>query len=409
MPALAARGDWRLGALCGAIFIARSAVRFTHAQRSVLVARDPSSLYALCFRGKAKTAGSRPAFRYSIPTAPLSAVGSGAVGAPQGSGSAASAAAMDILWTNWIRCRASDPALNSIVVDFRTGNALSMATFHNVLRELAVECDACTDAHNLTSKGCRMVQPTLCDIRGADWGERLAVGNWTEAQGSGAPMLGKRSVIPARYQGSREQTAAFAKLFQWRLLTDALGDHASRKGAGVPLDWDGVRAYVQRTPADSVAAIVAESMEGTTLTPAPGCEGLAADARGRRFAVPTLPERKAEGAAAASAAGKTAEPAAEEESSSDSSSDSSSASSASAGVDMSCMFVHRAAATAVVHFEADGMPNVPQCYSGIGKELQMPVVRGQGLRRMLDTGRSICEKCLARASPEVRRLAARLE
>ena len=101
-----------------------------------------------------------------------------------------------------------------------------MHTFHATIREIAAECGAAENPELMTSKGFRMAHPTLADLRGAQWHERLALGNWKEA--AGARPDHRLSVIPARYQGHRDLSAAFLKVFQWQLLNSLLVMHRSK-------------------------------------------------------------------------------------------------------------------------------------------------------------------------------------
>ena len=105
-PALRDNEDWRLGAVYGAAYIARSSVRYEHMQRSCLVSRSGAAVWAECYRGKAGTSRRSVAFRHCAPRVSLDQT---------------KRDILDDFWSMWNRFKASNPGLSALVLDARTG------------------------------------------------------------------------------------------------------------------------------------------------------------------------------------------------------------------------------------------------------------------------------------------------
>ena len=346
-PILQERHDWRLGILLGALFIARSCTRFAHMQRAELRERSTHSVWALCYRGKAGGKRGRPAFRFCAPRMPLLAN---------------TPSPVDMLWCLWAQMRARHgSSCNYLIMDACSGNAVSMSTFHACLRELAIESAAASTPEFLTSKSCRMVHPTLCDLRGADWGERMAVGCWTDCPD--ATKHGRHSIIPILYQGDREASAAFVKVLNFAMLRSCLQQHRERHSgldAVPPLLWSGLRKYIgddilakakQEATAKFNDEDMLEAMDGVPLEPK------------RSFGIKPHPVLTP----------STSAEAAKEAPQEDTSPADGSATDAdvTSSEDVELTWIHRDSYTSVLHIESD-VECVPWCWAASGKALKGP-------------------------------------
>ena len=386
--------DWRAGALYGAIYISRSVVRFAHMQRSVLQARSCHSLHASCFRGKSGPGGARPAFEHTAPRAPLSLTG---------------ASIMDRYWNLWKKWRQErGSALSFMIIDGSTGNALSMATFHQAVRELVVEAGAAADAQLVTSKGARMVQITIAELRNADWSERLILGNWAETPGSAGGRGANANLIPARYSGDKSNSAAFLKLMQLLLLRAMFEAHFKHhralidKGEAVPpLTWATARSRLQEIEIKDVTIAAAAQLESAAPREhMPGVE----QPKTRSFVVEprthaTLTEafkqyKESKRPASEAPAAESSEAPTDTESDRDENTSDTGSALETESLHWIC---RRSPASAVIHLEGEAV-GVPLCYSGAGTTLKQPYNRGQGVEGLRDLSRGLCQKCLTRVS-----------
>ena len=373
LPQLQQSEDWRLGALLAASYIARAAVRFAHIQRSSLVQRDAACVHAVCFRGKSRR--SRPAYKHACPRV--------------ASFTDSCIEPIDVLWDLWNRFRRLHGAkFCYLAFDARTGNALSMATFHSAIRELAEMAKATTSTGLITSKGFRMMQPTLADVRSADWGERLAIGNWSEGP-TAKPQLSGRSVIPARYQGCRDASAAFTKAFQWAILGHAYQAHLTRHVDDLetpPFTWDCCRIHIQRMDFAEHLESIAEKLNTK--------EELAQDAdpqiQARRFHIEPGNARTTAQSEAPDGCDPSTSPASDSDASESSLSNVSS-------VDAAVPWVHRQVPGAIVHIEIEGSPGVPWCHWRSMKPLASDSIRGIGIAALVSQDHQICRSCAKQA------------
>ena len=259
-----------------------------------------------------------------------------------------------------------------------------MATFHSCLRELALESAAATTPQFLTSKSCRMLHPTLCDVRGADWGERMAVGNWTECPN--VAQHGRHSTIPVRYQGDREASAAFVKILHLMVLRACVARHSERhSGASEvpPLLWSGIRRYISDV-------VVAEAKEGTAecfsdeevCEVMEGVQAVPKRSFGIRPRSPPAGDQEMELEDTSPADGTASEA---EVTSSD---------------DINLNWIHRDGLASVLHIESE-LECVPWCRAASGSSFKAPTVRGVGLRNLADEGRTVCQLCIARMPEQV--------
>ena len=326
-------------------------------------------------------------------------------------------------------------------MDANSGAYLSMGTFHHTIRELVIEARAAEDACLVTSKSFRMFGVTLADVRGADWSERLALGNWCEVPGGSAGGQRKQNVIPVRYSGDRENSAAFVKLMQVNLVRTAYEVHITKFDEGLrqgkvetlaPLTWTIVRSILPGI----------DAIELTTKVTATMCASTAREAMlgvkqpvVRAFSIPDNAARthvsaensiheylakkqlqgskpsqdQSEGEAQAQlpidlgrGRGKATPPPDDDEDEDENSSDTDSTVS-----EDKIVWIHRNLPKAPVHLESN-LDDVPVCYFKAGTQLKKPFARGDGLAGLAKPDRPVCMKCLAgissRTAAAVRRL-----
>eukprot|EP00971_Amphidinium_carterae_P066566 1318206-Amphidinium_carterae.1 len=190
------RRDWRWSALAGALAMAYACVRFQHVQRSWPIMRSSSTVTFVAARGKVHQDGVRGAFCWHCPRF-------GPLGAPVG----------EALWELWLQFRPTVEHRVGLIVEADAGVLLGMQPFVEVCRDIlhAVVADR-ADADMFTSYSLRRFAPTLCDVRGAPWHERLAMGGWREQVADQQQRQQQRNLMPARYSGQREQLEAEVKL-----------------------------------------------------------------------------------------------------------------------------------------------------------------------------------------------------
>ena len=199
VPVMKEKGDRRLGALLGCYFTAGATTKFAHMQRSAFIGWDKLFAHAYCYREKPGHQRGRPAFKHACSRESLSGGSS----------------IIDMPWDmRHELCSRKGERLTYLIPDHTTGNAFSQVTHHGAFREVAGIACATKTPWLLTSNGLQMVPPTCCDVRMAPWKERMAVGNWREAPGASAASGQRKSVIPIRYSGRRDQMALFVKLLQ---------------------------------------------------------------------------------------------------------------------------------------------------------------------------------------------------
>ncbi len=268
---LEARNDWRLGAVLGAVLMSAACVRFRHLQRSSLALITPTMMCGRCYRGKARVRGVRPAFEWRTPTVTLTDV-----------------PCVWMLWERWnAKARLYPDGLHSVVLDFSSGQILSLAAFHGAIRSVAEEFNLTTSPESITSYSFRRFQPTLADVRLAPHEEKMAIGGWREqcatAEGRG-PI--QRSSMPARYADRRAETEAAVKCFQLKLARACSAQ--CRTVAGSPLTWDVIRTWyaeVQPVLVDDLRRQAADAavLKRLEMSVAAGAESFAERVKARSF------------------------------------------------------------------------------------------------------------------------------
>jgi len=356
--------DWRKGAIYGCMLQARSTVRFAHLQRSTLCSMDGVSINAYCERGKRTTRRGREGFKFSVPLL-------------------GPADPLRSFWENWNQHKETNPGLRGLVIDTVSGVTMSMNTYHDALRELAIQ-EKLVDkdsASLLTSKSARMTNITMADVAAADWSDRCALGDWRESPGA-APNTA-RSIVPIRYQGARDQSALFVKLFYVVAL-----ERCINKGART---WDDVRAkWYADSGEELIKLYIANRMaEAADKKKAVGyCEG----ENRKQFIVPDHDG-----------------PQSQEEASDNSSEISSLGSDGSESDQDITINILSPLGTALTpfHLAEEDEPDVPLC--GV-KEFVRPMNRSSSLRAAVESGRFACRKCLRKSTDNVREyIAAREE
>ena len=392
-PALREKNDWRLGALYGAVLIARSSVRYAHLQRSVLVSRDENAFWSECYRGKSNTGRGRAAFRHCCPR-------TGLCDGPD---------VLDGFWEMWNRHKTTNPDLSAMVLDANTGLALCMQTFHEAVRELAILADSCTEdsAKMLTSKSFRMVQVTMCDVREADYAERCAVGDWKGAPRGQSVTFGKRSLVPFRYQGAKEQTAIFTKALQLKALKEICNKHSLKAGSESPVTWDVVRrewldiatVVLQKGIADAIA-------RATTPIIAIGAESKAVKAP-KSFVIPAKKMHECLAGYDSSESEGEAIEGDKNDNVGEGDTDSSEDSGGESGEDMALVCLVPDDPRTPFHIESELGNGIPACRL----KSHAPFARGfqqyASLRAAFDTGKALCKSCLKNSGADVKAFAAR--
>ncbi len=268
---LEARNDWRLGAVLGAVLMTAACIRFRHLQRSSLALITPTMLCGRCYRGKARVRGVRPAFDWRAPTATLTNV-----------------PCAKMLWERWnAKARLFPDGLQSVVMDFSSGQVLSLAAFHGAIRSVAEEFNLTDSPDTITSYSFRRFQPTLADVRLAPHEEKMAIGGWREqcSTAEGRVTM-QRSTMPARYADRRAETEASVKCLQL-MIARACSVQCRRDGA-VPITWDVFRTWyseIQAADVDGFRKQAAEAivLKRSEMVVAAGAESFAEKVKARSF------------------------------------------------------------------------------------------------------------------------------
>eukprot|EP00971_Amphidinium_carterae_P312320 6207624-Amphidinium_carterae.1 len=141
----------------------------------------PSWLLDSAARGKVHYDGVRGAFCWHCPRF-------GPLGAAVG----------EALWALWLHFRPHADHRVGLIVEAQTGVLLGMQQFVAVCRDalLPIVADR-SDADMFTSYSLRRFAPTLCDVRGAPWHKRLAMGGWREQPADQQQRQQARNLMPA--------------------------------------------------------------------------------------------------------------------------------------------------------------------------------------------------------------------
>ena len=315
---------------------------------------------------------------------------------------------MDELWRLWNEmCEKEGGTMYGIVRNWSTGESMSLQAYHNVLREVVVEKNilAAECTSELTSYSLRRVQATGADIWGAPWSLTVALG-WKsaglrESSKADGPSEGD-SLMPLTYAGRRDDSEEFGKVMLVRILREAFYE-GLRRDSSMLLLWPEVRAYAQqKNKLKAIATRLAIDMKGESWDVAYGAEDEVSAARRRRFVIPARKEQK--GAASSmdvvpiEGIGSEANPIEADMSSQD---EESSAESIDEH-DMPVEFLTPARPKAQMHFQVDGMPQVPMCQQEVGKPFKQPIVEGVGIMNALSFGKPLCEKCFEKLLPRTR-------
>jgi hypothetical protein len=214
-------GDWRFSIVLGALIESYGCLRFAHLQRSNLKQRNAAAFTGECFRGKARVAGTRPGFQWQCPSV-------GITGIPI-------AVWIFEAWKRWHKVR---PQHLGIACDYITGNAVSLAQYNTVIKEIlapALDEDSAS-APSVSSYSFRRILPTLADIRQLPWEKRTPLGGWKTQGGRDKD----KSAMPIRYADRKDITEQAIKVTAVRVLAAAV------QIAERPATWEAVRAALPK-------------------------------------------------------------------------------------------------------------------------------------------------------------------
>ena len=278
---LAAADDWRLVPTIAALVMFFAGIRYRHLIRSRFILLSATSVRARCFKGKVGESGTRRSFVWRCPLKPFSS----------------DFDPIRTWWEMWNACsRKAGHPLDYLVFDHRSGKMVDMSCFHNTIREVAVEAMAVTSAraHLLTSYSFRRAAATCLGAWDAPWALRLAFGGWREKIGSNGG--GSTNMMPARYDGKKEETEEFSKLVQSMIVDGAFKASSSSTGITWSMLHEWIRSNEGQLTLSGAFGRVATRMaasENDTTTAAFGAEEVVAAMQARTFQFPPRPSSAA--------------------------------------------------------------------------------------------------------------------
>jgi len=366
-----AAGDWRFGPVLGAIVEALSGLRFSHLQRSSLLAYSPVAFTAQCYKGKAAVMGARPAFRWHCPAKGLD-----------------DTPVAEWLFEAWTAWRTSEPERTGLVRDFLTGRALSISQYNAVIREVVEPLVLSgPDDVSISSYSFRRVLPTLADIRQLPLPKRYALGGWKGIPK--APDGTKTNLIPFRYADRKDLTEQVAKITAARVIS------AAYRVAARPCTWECVRAVLSQINPDSIEERVEREVAAAVpIVFAPGVKPKQLGQQARRLrlrgaCVPMAPPRPPLGEAPADSRQPAQQPG-------------TSLSSPAAdlpGAARTWLIARNGAGyTHFFQYEGDSSALCNKWRAGKG-HVPKQAHRGIGLKAAVMKSRSICPSCASRLPP----------
>ena len=234
--------DFRLGVVLAALVEAYGGARHMHMSRARLVAISDIAVKAVVFRGKRRTAGGRPAFKFHFPIVGITGIRFG-----------------EILWEHWNRLsKCAGGPIYSIVLDLTTGSSIPIGKFNDILTEVCAPMLLVRDNAKVrvTSYWLRSVGATLADLRRAPWHERLPLGDWAQKKNSAQTIEGGENLMPLRYSRSKVASEIYVKLLHVLIMNKLLAV------VKPPVVWEGVREAVETMDLALLRTEVARAMDG---------------------------------------------------------------------------------------------------------------------------------------------------
>ena len=150
--------------------------------------------------------------------------------------------------------------LPHLCFDWVSGHPVSMATFHQVMREIGCEHTFCSKPSLcfLTSKSYRMFHTTALSSRGANPIDFYRVGGWSEP--ANLKSSEAANLIPLTYVGNRIYSSLFLKTLNWILVRNGIVKSIKEKPPAAAY-WSTIARYAGEK--EFVEAAAAEATQGT--------------------------------------------------------------------------------------------------------------------------------------------------